>query len=175
MVLQWFKYMFRKGKTVLLNAISSASERENYIDGFQRASRPDWRREDKLKYDVRFLIGTTGILGTGVTLNIAERMVLDGCLYLMRDEDQAYARIDRMGNRNPRVITYRLVTNTWAVLKILQRQARRKAIIRAAEDTTVLQWLRALEEQERREEEEEAAKEGDERGQNTRSRRLFRS
>ena len=90
--------MFRKGKAVLLNGINAANERENYIDGFQRASRPDWHKNDKMKYGTTFLIGTTGILGTGVTLNVAERMVLDCCLYVMRDEDQAYARIDRMGN-----------------------------------------------------------------------------
>jgi SNF2 family DNA or RNA helicase len=154
MVTQWFKYMFCKGKTVLLNAIQKSSERENYIDGFQRASRPDWEREDKLKYDVTFLIGTVGILGTGVTLNTAERLVLDCCLYVRRDENQAYARIDRMGNRNSRVITYRLVTNARVDLKILERQAIRQAIIQAAGDTTLLEWLKALAEQERREKEE---------------------
>ena len=109
--------MFCKGKTVLLNAISPPSKRENF---------------------------------------------LDGCLYVLRDEDQAYARIDRMGNRNPRVITYRLVTNAWVELKILQRQARRKAIIQAAVDTTVLEWLRALEEQDKREQEDAAKKEAHE-------------
>jgi hypothetical protein len=156
MVKQWFKYMFCKGKAVLLNGISSANERENYIDGFQRASRPDWHRKDKVKYSTTFLIGTTGILGTGVSLNVAERMVLDCCLYVMRDEDQAYARIDRMGNLNSRVITYRLIADSRVELKILQRQMRRKAVFQAALDTTLREWLRGLEEQERKEQEEAA-------------------
>jgi hypothetical protein len=82
-----------------------------YIDGFQRASCPDWRREERVKYDTTFLIGTTGILGTGVTLNAAERMVLDCCLYVLRDEEQAYARIDRMGNLYHQVTTYHLVAD----------------------------------------------------------------
>ena len=64
-----------------------------------------------MTYDTTFLIGTTGILGTGVTLNVAERMVLDCCLYVLRDEEQAYARIDRMGNLNRQVTTYRLVAD----------------------------------------------------------------
>jgi hypothetical protein len=50
----------------------------------------------------------------------------------------------------------------WVELKILQRQARRKAIIQAAVDTTVLEWLRALEEQEKREQEDAAKKEAHE-------------
>src|SRR2546423_2075641 len=111
MVAQWFKYMFRRGKAVLLNGVATHHERGNYIDGFQRASRPDWGREERVKYDTTFLIGTTGILGTGVTLNAAERMVLDCCLYVLRDEEQAYARIDRMGNLNHQVTTYRLVAD----------------------------------------------------------------
>src|SRR5271163_822054 len=144
MVKQWFKYMFRKGKAVLLNGINAANERENYIDGFQRASRPDWHKNDKVKYDTTFLIGTTGILGTGVTLNVAERMVLDCCLYVLRDEEQAYARIDRMGNLNRQVTTYRLVADARVEVKILQKQARRKAIFQAAIDTALQEWVKAL-------------------------------
>jgi len=85
---------------VLLNGVVTYHERGNYIDGFQRASRPDWERKERVKYDITYLIGTTGILGTGMTLNVAERMVLDCCLYVLRDEEQVYARIDRMGNLN---------------------------------------------------------------------------
>jgi hypothetical protein len=62
MVAQWFKYMFCRGKAVLLNGVTTHHERGNYIDGFQRASRPDWERVERVKYDTTFLIGTTGIL-----------------------------------------------------------------------------------------------------------------
>ena len=151
MVAQWFKYMFRKGKAVLLNGVATHHERGNYIDGFQRASRPDWEREERVKYDTTFLIGTTGILGTGVTLNVAERMVLDCCLYVLRDEEQAYARIDRMGNLNHQFITYRLVADARVEVKVLQKQARRKAIFQAAIDTTLQEWVKALEDEEKRE------------------------
>jgi hypothetical protein len=64
MVVQWFKYMFRKGKAVLLNGIGKQTERERHIDCFQRTPHPDWHRTEKVKYDVTFLIGTTGVLGT---------------------------------------------------------------------------------------------------------------
>ena len=45
------------------------NERGNYIDGFQRASRPNWERKERAKYDTTFLTGTTGILGTSVAVS----------------------------------------------------------------------------------------------------------
>jgi hypothetical protein len=36
----------------------------------------------------------TGILGTGVTLNLAKRIMLNSYLYVARDKDQAYTRIN---------------------------------------------------------------------------------
>ena len=98
-----------------------------------------------MKYDIISLIGTTGILGTGVTLNVAEWMVLDCCLYVLRDEEQGYARIDRMGT------TSRLVADAPVEVKILQKQTRRKAIFQAAIDTTLQEWVKALEDEEKRE------------------------
>jgi hypothetical protein len=147
--------MFCQGKAVYLNA-SKPTERMSYINGFQRCSEPGWTEEDKIKYDHRFLVGTTGILGTGVTLNLAERMVLDSCLYVAREEDQAYARIDRMGNRNPRVITYRFVTNADIEIKILWRQANRKALFEETVNATLRGWMERVRQQEEAERAEEA-------------------
>jgi hypothetical protein len=53
-----------------------------------------------VKYNITFLIGITGILGTGVTLNVAERVMLNYYLYVLRDEEQAYARINQIRNLN---------------------------------------------------------------------------
>ena len=61
-------------------------------------------------------------------------------MYVLRDEEQAYARIDRMGNLNRQVTTYRLVADARVEVKILQKQARRKAIFQAAIDTTLQEW-----------------------------------
>lgn len=56
--------------------------------------------------DVSYHLIPSASLIAVVTLNTAERMALDGYLCVLRDENQVYARIDRMGNRDPRVITY---------------------------------------------------------------------
>jgi hypothetical protein len=85
---------------MLLNKVATHYKRGNYINGFQRASRPDWERKERVKYNITFLIGTTGILGISITLNVAERMVFNYYLYVLKDEKRAYARIDRMGNLN---------------------------------------------------------------------------
>ena len=113
--------------------------------------RPDWGREERVKYDTTFFIGMTGVLGTGVALNAAERMMLDCYLYVLRDEEQAYARIDRIGNLNHQVTTYRLVADARAEVKTLQKRARRKAIFQAAIDTTLQEWVKALGDEEKRE------------------------
>lgn len=78
-------------------------------------------------------------------------MVFDRCLYVLRDEAQAYARIDRMGNLNHRVTAYRLVADAPVKAKILQKQARRKAIFQAAIGTTLQEWVKALEGEGKRE------------------------
>lgn len=116
MVTQWFKYMFGRCKAVFLNRVATHHERGNYIDGFQRAN---------------------SSLGTSVTLNVAERMVLDCCPYVLRDEEQAHARIDRTGNLNCQVTTYPPIADARLEANILRKQARHKAIVQAAIDTTL--------------------------------------
>ena len=60
-----------------------------------------------------------------------------------------------MGNLNRQVTTYRLVADARVEVKILQKQARRKAIFQAAIDTTLQEWVKALEDEEQREQEED--------------------
>lgn len=69
-------------------------------------------------------------------------MALDGYLCVLRDENQVYARIDRMGNRDPRVITY--LGGAQDSSKVVIKTS--KVIIWAVINATVLEWLRALEE-----------------------------
>ena len=83
---------------MLLNGVATHREHGNYVDSFRRVFRSDWEKKGKGKVRDTFLIGTTGIMGTSMTLNVAKRMVLNCCLYVLRDEEQVYARIDRMGN-----------------------------------------------------------------------------
>ena len=73
----------------------------------------------------------------------------DCCLYVPRDSEEAYARIDRTGNLSRQVTTYRLVADARVEVKVLQKQARRKAIFQAAIDTTLQGWVKALEDEEK--------------------------
>jgi hypothetical protein len=65
-------------------------------------SRPDWEKKERVRHNIPHRHYRLGI---GVTLNVAEWMVLDCCLYVLRDEEQVYTRIDRMGNLNHQVTT----------------------------------------------------------------------
>jgi hypothetical protein len=76
-----------------LNA-SKPTKRMSYINGFQRYSESRWTEEDKIKYNHQFLVGITSILGTGVTLNLTKHIMLNSCLYVAREKDQAYTRIN---------------------------------------------------------------------------------
>jgi hypothetical protein len=69
-------YIIRSTINALAHAGLAVDRRQNYIDGFQRQENPEWSRQEKEEYNVRFLIGTVETGGVGVTFNIADRILL---------------------------------------------------------------------------------------------------
>jgi hypothetical protein len=59
-----------------------------------RASRPDWEKKERVRHNIPHRHYRLGI---GVTLNVAEWMVLDCCLYVLRDEEQVYLPCRALG------------------------------------------------------------------------------
>jgi hypothetical protein len=49
MVAQWFEYMFRRGKAVLLNGVATQHEHGELHWRFPEASRPDWERKERVR------------------------------------------------------------------------------------------------------------------------------
>ncbi len=73
------------------------------------------------------LIGTTAIISQGYTLSRAYRVLLVGPEWLATDEYQSVARVRRLGQKNVRTLSYRLICKGLKVEEsILNRQALRK-------------------------------------------------
>jgi len=101
-------------------------------------------------YDIRFLMGTVETGGVGATFNRADRLVLLEPHWMNKAEKQAYARVDRIGNPNPTVHTFRLIADVRIEKAIVARQKRRNALTEGVLDQTLIKWLEEVE-QERRE------------------------
>ncbi|PBP23663.1 SNF2 family protein [Diplocarpon rosae] len=108
----------------LVYAGMSPRSRQATIDSFTDA------RDDKShriqRADFQFLVGTTRIIGAGLQLTRSCHVVLmePDCEFYR--ELQGYARVHRLGQRNPTSRSYRLVDagNRWE-RRILERQAER--------------------------------------------------
>jgi Superfamily II DNA/RNA helicases, SNF2 family len=79
------------------------------------------------------LISTTSLIGQGLTLIRAFRLILMGPEWLATDEDQCVGRIQRLGQQNACTISYRLIGKGVKVEEgILNRQKMRKEFDRMA-------------------------------------------
>lgn len=87
----------------------------------------DQKGKRKSKDDYQFLIGTTRFLGTGLQLTRACNLVLMEPDNEFWRERQVYARVHRIGQRNPLSRSYRLISASSEIeQKILRRQQDRK-------------------------------------------------
>ncbi|PBP28226.1 SNF2 family protein [Diplocarpon rosae] len=103
------------------------SEKREIIHAFTGAT--DDQGKPKSKKEVRILIGLTQIIGVGLQLQQACHVVLMEPDYDFVRELQAYARVHRIGQKNPLSRSYRLIDSTNDVEQsILQRQERRKEV-----------------------------------------------
>ncbi|KAJ6171488.1 hypothetical protein N7470_000555 [Penicillium chermesinum] len=80
------------------------------------------------------LIGTTGTLGTGVTCTRAFRLVLMEPCFMEGAERQAFARIRRIGQQNPRTYGIRLTTDNSECERQIERRQMFRRQLRKAED-----------------------------------------
>jgi SNF2 family DNA or RNA helicase len=85
-----------------------ARERTAVIDAFTGAVDKDSGIK-KTKQDFQILIGTTRLIGTGLQLTRACNLVMMEPDYEFYRELQAVARIHRIGQKNPRSYSFRLI------------------------------------------------------------------
>jgi SNF2 family DNA or RNA helicase len=102
---QWLKT--QKEKVVLIHA--KTPNRFFITDGFQEAEHSD-HIEKQLYKDAKaatILVSTPELLGTGLTLTRAFRVVLMEPAWMLRTEEQAFSRVQRIGQKNDKTYTYR--------------------------------------------------------------------
>ena len=100
----------------------------------------------------RFLVGTSATLGTGFTLTKAFRIVLVEPDWLVSTELQVRKRVNRIGQRNLKTISYRLLAPDSVIEKgILRRQCTRSVFSKlildfdgAAENTEAAKTLNSV-------------------------------
>jgi SNF2 family DNA or RNA helicase len=119
---------FKKGRVGLMYAEMSTAARTDMLEAFA-----DVMTENKQgavvrrrKENIQFLIGTTPILSKGLQLTRACNVVLMEPDNEFHRELQGYARVNRIGQRNPWTFSYRLIDDGSEVENsILQRQKER--------------------------------------------------
>lgn len=84
--------------------VATTPDRHTLVARFQGDENEEKENEPTI------LVGTTGVLGAGVSLTRAFRIVLVEPSFMERDEQQAFARIRRIGQRNEQTYATRLVT-----------------------------------------------------------------
>ncbi|KAI9750294.1 MAG: hypothetical protein M4579_006527 [Chaenotheca gracillima] len=106
----------------LYHAGLKTKDRIAMISRFQEQD-AEHRTDTRLKVNPTILVGTTGLMGIGMTLTRAFRSVLMEPDWVLKTENQAQARIRRIGQKNEPVYWYRLLTRGDETEKaILQRQ-----------------------------------------------------
>lgn len=110
---QWLQKYHPNVKFIALHSYMKVNERQDLVDTFQTDD------------EHMVIIGTTGIMGTGMTLTRATTLVLLEPDYTLGKEKQAYSRNYRIGQDRP-THAYRLVsTNSRMEQLILNKQKKR--------------------------------------------------
>jgi SNF2 family DNA or RNA helicase len=102
-----------------------AREKTEILNAFTEAL--DDKGKRKSKKDIRYLIGTTRLMGVGLQLTRACNLVLMEPDNEFVREMQGYARVHRIGQKNPLSRSFRLINAESEVeQKILKRQEDRR-------------------------------------------------
>jgi SNF2 family DNA or RNA helicase len=102
-----------------------AKEKTEILNAFTEAL--DDKGKRKSKKDIRYLIGTTRLMGVGLQLTRACNLVLMEPDNEFVREMQGYARVHRIGQKNPLSRSFRLINAESEVeQKILKRQEDRR-------------------------------------------------
>jgi SNF2 family DNA or RNA helicase len=131
-------------------------ERTAIIDAFTGAIDKDSGIK-KTKQDFQILVGTTRLIGTGLQLTRACNLVMMEPDYEFYRELQAVSRIHRIGQKNPRSYSFRLIDQGSEVeARIVRRQEERGELLGKEVPTQLLEdfleqkQLEQLAEEERR-------------------------
>jgi hypothetical protein len=118
----------KKGRVGLVCAGMKQRERTAVIDAFTDAVDKDsGTRKQKLNFQI--LIGTTRLIGTGLQLTRACNLVMMEPDYEFYRELQVVARVHRIGQKNPRSYSFRLIDQGSEIEKrIVKRQEDRGEI-----------------------------------------------
>ncbi|KUJ17485.1 uncharacterized protein LY89DRAFT_781683 [Mollisia scopiformis] len=123
----------KKNRVGVVTADMKLKDRTAVIEAFTDAM--DDKGERKHKDNFQFLIGTTRLIGTGLQLTRAAAVVMMEPQYEFFREVQGYARVHRIGQRNPKSFSYRLIDEGSEVeTSILKRQADRNEFAGKATD-----------------------------------------
>lgn len=120
--MQWLKYTKKLKGVILIHA--KTPKRQEIVNNFQG----QLDKEGNLivnEGEPMILISTPKLVGLGLTLTRAFRLVLLEPAYVARDESQAYARIKIISQENPKTFTFRLFTKGSTLernIKILQNR-----------------------------------------------------
>lgn len=112
----------KKDRVGLVTGRMNLKERSETIDAFTGENKAS-------KRDVQILIGTTRLLGVGLQLTRACNIILMEPDHHYVRELQGYARVHRIGQKNPFSFSYRLIDESSEIeARILKRQADRKEL-----------------------------------------------
>jgi SNF2 family DNA or RNA helicase len=102
-----------------------ASEKTGILNAFTEAL--DDKGKRKTKKDIRYLIGTTRLMGVGLQLTRACNLVMMEPDNEFVREMQGYARVHRIGQKNPLSRSFRLINAESEIeQQILKRQEDRR-------------------------------------------------
>jgi hypothetical protein len=116
---------------------------------------PEWSRQEKEEYNIHFLIGTVETGGVGVPFNIADPIVLLEPHWTLKAEKQAFGQVDRIGNLNPYIHSYRLAAESRVGGAIILRQRNRNELMAESMDQNMKEYLDKCEEERRAQPERE--------------------
>lgn len=112
---------FKKGRVGLMHPDMSISDRTAMLDAFTDATTEN--RHGKTvrsrRQDIQFLVGTTFMLSKGLQLTRAGHVVLMEPDHEFFRELQGYARVNRIGQKNPWTFSYRLMDDGSKVEKLI--------------------------------------------------------
>lgn len=114
---------------------ASDKDRQSYVDAFQNLDTGAAVDDDNVRIQSPgILVSTTGVIGTGYTCTRAFWAVLFEPNFLEGVEDQAFARIRRMSQHNPKTTCIRFVVPDMEYKRwIFTRQGNRRQLKAASE------------------------------------------
>ncbi|KAK0103145.1 hypothetical protein ONS96_005754 [Cadophora gregata f. sp. sojae] len=114
----------KNGRVGIIYAGQRPRDRKAAIEAFTDAK--DHKKERKQKANYQFLVGTTRIIGAGLQLTRSCNVVIMEPDYEFHRELQGYARVHRIGQKNPESRSYRLIDALDPIEQsILKRQTAR--------------------------------------------------